>query len=71
MLGNQWYDEEIARQRRADLMRQAAHERTVRQAADRRSPSMVSLRRSVGNWLIGVGERLRSQQPSLRNAHEW
>lgn len=71
MLGNQWYDEEIARQRRADLMRQAANERTVRQPAERRTPLMVSLRRSVGNRLIGVGERLRSQQPSFRNAHEW
>ncbi len=71
MLPNQWYEIAIAQQWRSDMMRQAEHERTVRQMTAKRSSPMISLRRSVGNWLIGVGERLRSQPPSLRNAHEW
>jgi hypothetical protein len=52
--------EYVAQERRTEFMRQAAHERLVRQALAGRHPRLRPILRTIGGALVRLGQRLQA-----------
>ena len=70
MLNNIWSDMEIARMKHEEYVDSAERARLSKKKMRQSLPSMPYLRKTIGGWLVAVGQHL--QPPAhLHETHEY
>lgn len=69
MLNNVWMDVEITRMKHEEFVENAEHARLGERRTNQRLPLMLDLRKTIGGWLVAIGQHL--QPPAhLHKTHE-